>query len=130
MVLSVALLFGAFVGGILKLVSSIMRSSDAYKTAVQRAEESQLVTEKIGHPIKVGWFTSGNIDVSGDRGNADLSIPISGPRGKGHIEVSAKKQHGKWTYQTLEVDVDGSDTAIPLLSPEISAPAGNGKGSF
>lgn len=127
MLIGTVLMVGLFVGGVFELATSIMRSSDAYKTAVQRAEESPLVTEKIGHPIQVGWFTSGNMNVSGDSGNADLSIPISGPRGKGHIEVSAKKEHGKWTYQTLEVDVDGSDIAIPLLSPEISAPAGNGK---
>jgi hypothetical protein len=127
LITALALLIGLFVLGVLELVTSIMQSSDAYKTALQRAEDSPQVAEKIGHPIKVGWFTSGNINVSGDSGDADLSIPISGPRGKAHIEVSARKQRGTWTFQTLEVDVDGDDTAIPLLTPDIGAPAGNGK---
>jgi hypothetical protein len=127
MLLGAVLLFGLFAAGIFELVTSLMRSSDAYKTAIQRAEDSPQVAQKIGYPLKVGWFTSGNINLVNDNGEANLSIPISGPRGKGHIEVSAKKRHGKWTYQTLEVDVDGDDTAIPLLTPEISepSPAGN-----
>ena len=127
MVIGSVLMVGLFVGGVFELVTSIMRSSDAYKTAVQKAENSPDVAERIGRPLKVGWLASGSINVTDDSGDADLSIPISGPRGKGHIEVSAKKKHGKWTYQTLEVDVDGSDIAIPLLSPEIGAPTGNGK---
>jgi hypothetical protein len=126
MLLGAALVFGLFLGGVFELATSLIKSSDAYKTAVQRAEDSPEVREKIGYPLKVGWFTSGRINVAGDSGNADLSIPISGPRGKGHILVSAKKRNGKWAYQTLEVEVDG-EAVIPLLSPEINAPARNGK---
>jgi hypothetical protein len=126
MVLSSALLFAGFVGGVLELVTTIMRSSDVYKTAVQRAENSPLVAEKIGRPFKIGWFTSGNINVSGDSGNADLSIPISGQRGSGRILVGAKKRHGKWTYQTLEVEVDGDEATIPLLTPDGGKPSPSG----
>jgi hypothetical protein len=120
MLVSAVLLFGLFFGALFELLTSVMRSSVAYQTAVQRAEESPEVADKIGHPIKVGWIVSGNINVSSNSGNADLSIPISGPRGKGRILVSAKKQFGKWTFQTLEVQVEGDDTPIPLLTPDIS----------
>jgi Cytochrome oxidase complex assembly protein 1 len=61
--------------------------------------------------------------LNNDSGDAELSIPISGPRGKGRILVAAKKEHGRWSYQTMEVDVDGDDTAIPLLNPGEGAPA-------
>lgn len=122
MVVSAVLLLGLFIGGLFELVTSITTSSDAYKMAVQRAKDSPQVAEELGRPLKVGWFTSGNISVSGDSGEADLSIPISGPRGTGHIVVDAKKENGKWTFHTLAVDVDGQDAVIPLLTPETSAP--------
>jgi hypothetical protein len=122
LLVSAALLVGLLLAGVLELVTSMMTSSGAYKVAVQRARESPQVAEEFGSPLKVGWFTSGNISVSGETGVADLSIPISGPREKGRIVVHAKKEHGTWTFQTLEVEVDGEDTIIPLLTPEITAP--------
>lgn len=122
MVGTALLLFALFIAGVFELVTSFTTSSDPYKMAVQRAEDSQQVAQEFGHPLKVGAFTSGNIDVSGDSGEAEFSIPISGPRETGHIEVNAKRENGKWLFHTLEVDVDGEDTVIPLLTPEISEP--------
>lgn len=122
MAASAVLLLGLFLAGLFELVMSITTSSDPYKMAVQRAQDSQQVAQEFGRPLKVGAFTSGNIDVSGDSGEAEFSIPISGPRETGHIVVNAKKENGKWLFHTLEVDVDGKDTVIPLLTPEISDP--------
>jgi Cytochrome oxidase complex assembly protein 1 len=122
MVATAVLLFGLLFAGVFELVTSLTTSSDPYKMAVQRAEDSPQVAQEFGRPLKVGGFASGNIDVSGDSGEAEFSIPISGPRETGHIEVNAKKENGKWLFHTLEVEVDGQDTVIPLLTPEISDP--------
>lgn len=108
---------GLFIFAILSFVFGIMRSSEPYQTAIQRAQQNPVVWQKIGHPVRVGRFFSGSINVSGDTGDAELSIPISGDRGAGHILVSAKKRAGKWTYETLEVHVDSDGTVIPLLGP-------------
>jgi Cytochrome oxidase complex assembly protein 1 len=40
------------------------------------------VIEALGSPIKEGFFVSGNTNVNGASGEANLSIPISGPREK------------------------------------------------
>lgn len=110
-----AALLGLFVLGIYFAVTGIMKSNDAYKTAIQRAEQNPVVWEKIGHPFRVGSLISGNVNLNGPSGEADISIPIHGDHGSGHIFVSAKKRAGKWTYEVLEVHVDGDGTVIPLL---------------
>jgi len=76
------------------------------------------VEAEIGLPLHAGWIVSGQINEwLGGGGNAYLRIPIPGPHGKGDIIVDAKREGGKWNYQTLEVDVTGKSDVIPLLRP-------------
>jgi hypothetical protein len=105
----IALLGGVLMGG--------MKSTDAYREALARAQASPEVREALGEPVKAGWFVQGNVNVSGPSGNADLSVPLSGPKGKGTLYITAKKQAGKWEYEVLEVAVDGRQERIKLLNP-------------
>jgi Cytochrome oxidase complex assembly protein 1 len=104
------------VGGLLAVIFAAMRSSEPYQHAVEVIDRDPRAAAVLGAPVTTGWFFSGNIDVSGGGGNADLAIPVSGSRHKGTIEVVAKKSAGRWTYQTLELKVDGQDTPINLLA--------------
>jgi Cytochrome oxidase complex assembly protein 1 len=61
---------------------------------------------------------SGNTSVNGGSGNADLSIPISGPRGKGTIYAVATKSAGEWTYSKLVVKIESTGATIDL-APEL-----------
>ena len=93
-----------FVGGIVAFVFSIaglMKTSEPYKIAVQRAMDSPIVQQQLGTPLHIGRITAGTYNESGPTGSVDLSIPISGPRGSGHILVAAKKRSGRWAYETL-----------------------------
>lgn len=106
-----------FVFGLLSLVGSMFRSSYPYKVALERANASAEVADRIGKPLTVGWLVSGSVNYRGQEGDAAFNIPIAGPKGKGTIVVQAKKHANQWTFQTLEVDVDGVDRAIPLIDP-------------
>jgi len=57
---SVALLFLVFVGSILVIVFSAMKSTDVYKEALSRAKEHPAVLEALGSPIQDGFLVSGN----------------------------------------------------------------------
>ena len=117
--LGIVILGGAFVAGIFFLVMGSIRSSDAYQQALAKASASPEVVVRLGQPIKTGWMVSGSINVSGPTGDADLAIPISGPKGKGTIYVVGKKSAGEWTYSRLEVEVEGQPGRIDLLSPNV-----------
>ena len=101
-------------------VFGLMKSSEPYKTAVERAKNHPAVIAALGTPIKEGFMASGTVNTSGDSGNADLSIPISGPKGSGTIHVVGSKSGGKWSYSVMEVRI--KDTVIPLAAPSLPAP--------
>ena len=71
--------------------TGIMKQSDAYKIALARAQANPVLIEAIGSPISQTGIVSGNSNVSGAVGEANLSIPLSGPKGKATLYVEAKK---------------------------------------
>jgi len=96
-------------------VTAMMKSSDAYKFALAAAKENEAVLQAVGTPIEPGTLVTGKISVSGGSGNADLAIPISGPKGAATIYVVAKKSAGKWYYSTLVVEIDANGERIDIL---------------
>jgi len=100
---------------IFSFVRGVVTTSDPYKIAVERAQRSPQVISAIGEPIRIGWLIQGEISYTESDGNADLRIPISGPRGRGEIILDAKKHGSRWTFQKLEVQVMGLPDPILLL---------------
>jgi hypothetical protein len=117
--LTLVLLFCLFIGLIFTIVMGSMKSSDAYKQAVAKARANPTVVAKLGTPIAEGYFVSGNINVQNNSGNADLQIPISGPKGKAVIHAVASKSAGKWEYSRLTVTIE-DQPELDLLEPEPS----------
>ena len=104
-----------FVAAIIAIVFGAMKSSDVYKTGVARAKSHPAVIEALGSPIEEGLFLSGKTNVNGSSGEADLSVPLSGPKGKGTLYIVATKSAGQWNYSQLVLaKADGQ--RIDLLS--------------
>jgi len=95
-------------------VFGALKQSDAYKLAVARAKSDPRVTAALGTPIGEGWYLSGHTNVNGASGDADLSIPISGPKGKGTIYAVATKSGGEWSYSKLQVKIESTGETIDL----------------
>ena len=114
-------MFLLFVGSILVIVFSAMKSTDVYREALARAKSDPAVIEALGSPIKDGFLFSGNTNVNGASGESNLSIPISGPKGKGTVYVSANKLLGRWNYSGLVVEIGQTRQRIDLLQK--SAPS-------
>jgi len=107
-----------FVACIVFFVFSVMKSSDAYKIAVARAKSDQRVVAALGTPISEGMFASGKTNLNGPSGEADIGIPISGPKGKATIYAVATKSEGEWSFSKLDVKVDGTEETIDLNETE------------
>lgn len=114
--LTMVLVCGGFVTLIFTFVLGALKSSDVYNEALAKARTNAQVTAALGTPIEPGFWVSGNINVSNDSGNADMSIPISGPQGSGTIYVTATKSTGRWNYSTMVCEVSGSGNRINLLA--------------
>lgn len=100
------------------VVSQTLGDTEVSKMAIAAAESNPAVKQRLGDPIKRGFFTSGSIEISGSSSHADLEIPIRGSRGKATIYAVAKKSAGIWKFDTLEVAFDGASPRVSLLQEE------------
>ena len=98
-----------------------MKSTDVYKDALARVKADPAVIETLGSPITERFLVSENTNVNGASGEANLSIPISGPNGKGTIYVAAKKSLGRWNYSGLTVEIEKTHQRIDLLGSSTPA---------
>jgi hypothetical protein len=104
----------AFIGLIVFVVFGAMKSSDVYKQAVAKAKDHPAVIEALGSPIEPAMFLSGKVNVDGSAGEADMAIPVSGPKGKGTIYVVATKSAGIWQFSTLVLELAKTKERINL----------------
>jgi hypothetical protein len=114
-VVTLAMFVVALVGSIVLIVFSAVKSTDVYKEALMRAKAHPAVIQAIGLPITEGFLISGNTSVNGASGEANLSIPISGPKGKATIYVAATKSLGRWNYSGLVAEIEKTHQRINLL---------------
>jgi hypothetical protein len=113
--LAVVLAVLVFVGVVVLVATTAMKHADAFTEAVARAKANAAVTAVLGEPIEVGWLVSGSVDVQNASGNAELSIPLSGPKGRGTLHVQATKSGGRWDFGSLWLEVRGSKQVVNLL---------------
>lgn len=92
-----------------------MKSTDVYRDALALAKADPAVIQALGSPIKDGFLVSGNTNVNGASGESNLAIPISGPKGKGTVYVSANKLLGQWKYSGLVVEIGQTHQRVDLL---------------
>jgi hypothetical protein len=118
---SIALLFVAFVASVVLIVFSAVKSTDVYKDALARAKAHPAVIEALGSPITQGFLVSGNTNVNDASGEANLSILVSGPKGKGTIYVAATKSLGRSNYSGLILEIAKTHQRIDLLHSSIPA---------
>jgi hypothetical protein len=118
---SIVLLFIAFVGSVVLIVFNAVKSTDVYKDALTRAKAHPAVIEALGSPVTDGFLVSGNTNVNGASGETNLSIPVSGPKGKGTIYVAATKSLGRWNYSGLTFEIAKTHQRIDLLQSSATA---------
>jgi hypothetical protein len=115
--LSIVVMAVAVVAAGIYFVFGAIKSSDVYQQALAKTRSNPAVVRELGEPIETGWLISGHINVSNDSGNADVRIPISGPRKSGAVYATAIKKQGKWDFSALEVEIEGKAKRINLLIP-------------
>jgi hypothetical protein len=110
-----------FAGSVVLIVFSAVKSTDVYKDALTRAKAHPAVIEALGSPVTDGFLVSGNTNVNGASGETNLSIPVSGPKGKGTIYVAATKSLGRWNYSGLTFEIAKTHQRIDILQGSATA---------
>jgi hypothetical protein len=109
-----------FIALIVFLVSGMMKSSDAYQLPVAAAKTDARVIKAIGSPVEEGFFPTGAISTAGSSGHANLSIRLSGPKGRGTIYVLADRAMNAWNFSNLVFVVEGTSDRIHLNVKPVS----------
>ena len=113
-VVAMLLILGAMVSLVLGIFGMI-KSSGAYEQAMARARSSMEVRQALGEPVEDTWYLTGTVHVNGPSGNANLAIPLHGPKAKGILFVEATKSSNQWKFRVLTLSVDGTGERINLL---------------
>ncbi len=109
---------GVFAGGLFYSVEKMFRSSEPYRSALARAQDSPCIVGELGSPVIEKGMISGSISESRTDGSADMEIPVRGPRGGGELDVSATEAGGTWTTTSLDLIYDaGQIHLLPVASP-------------
>jgi hypothetical protein len=114
--LGLAGLIGFFLFIFFTVTASFMNSA-VFQEAMERCRSDKRVIDLLGLPITEGRIPSGSMSTVGDAsGTADLSVRISGPKGKAILYVNGTLKAGKWSYQVLEVEPSNGSPRINLLA--------------
>ena len=68
------------------------RNSEPFALALERVRADAELRQLLGTPIKPGWLTLGSVD--DDRGYAEFTMRVEGPRDKAGLRVIAEKAEG------------------------------------
>jgi hypothetical protein len=112
--LSLIIIFAVFIASLFFGITSLLKSSDSYKIALDKAQHNKIVIEKLGSPIEDDGIASGSVNINNDVENCNLKIPIKGSKGTGILHVVGTK-NGTWKFHEMNVYVKSSKENINLL---------------
>lgn len=113
--LTIIALVVVFLGSVIFGVSSVLTGSDPYKEGLAKAQEDEYLTELLGEPIETNGIMQGSISFKNNTGQADISIPIKGPKAEGKIYVVGTKENDVWTYSKMYVITEDPEETVDLL---------------
>lgn len=113
--LTLIVLFIVFLVIMFFTVTAMIKESTPYVDAYEAATTNSYVIEKLGEPIEQSALIEGQVSVSDLEGDADLRIPLKGPKGEGILHVIGTKTGETWTYSKMEVKFAGSGETLNLL---------------
>jgi len=95
--------------GIVIFAFGMIKRTDVYRIANDRAIHDPRVIDAVGTPVETGWWVRGSIDAHDGEGSADITFPIHGPKGKATVEARATRdvRAGKWVFTNMKVYPDG-----------------------
>lgn len=90
-----------------------LKGSEPYRMSLQALNSDPAAIQILGQPV-FGGIPSGQIQVSGAQGSADLSFSVEGPKGQGVLRVRARKVRGHWVLEeTVLETVQGHQRIEP-----------------
>lgn len=102
-------------------IAQAYSDNSLYEKAIEKAKKNKRVLEVIGEiePIDKLAIIEGNVIYSNDNNSVALSIRIKGTKGKGKMDISAKKKGIKWEYKTINIRIKNPKEEIQIIKDTI-----------
>lgn len=113
--LTLIALFVVFIVTIFFTVTSMLKESTPYVEAFDKVTHHSYVIEQLGEPIEQSALIEGQISLKNNTGDADIRVPLKGPKGEGMLHVIGTKTNEVWTYSKMEVKFTKSNEVLNLL---------------
>ena len=117
------LLLSSSVEGNVTDVAQAYSDNSLYEKAIEKAKTNKRVLEVIGEiePIDKLAILEGNAIYSNNHNSVELSIRVKGSKGKGKMDISAKKNGNEkeWEYKKINIRIKDSKEEIQILKDTI-----------
>lgn len=107
-----------FVVALTATIFYFIRSSDANQETLKRAQSSPALIQQIGEPVQMGWLVMGSVSRQNEKGNADMSIPVTGPKGSARIHTVGVRDANGWRYTKMLATLENGQQIDLLQLPE------------
>ena len=109
LIITGAFIFAVALTGMIQLV---LKKSEAYHAAFERAAAENSVVNIIGRPVKTGFLVQGGL--RGGRQLARMRFLLIGSNGRGTLEFFAERINGVYEFRKLKFHA--AEQTIDLLS--------------
>ncbi|WP_312557528.1 cytochrome c oxidase assembly factor Coa1 family protein [Empedobacter brevis] len=110
----IILFIGLIIGGAFWGISKITSDSDVTKHAINIINQNPEIQQKLGTNIETNGMFRGNISITNNTGEADISVPVKGTKGTGNAIIVGKKEFDKWNYEKIAVQIDETGEVIQI----------------
>ena len=117
MTLSAVCVVGTGAAGVLGIFG-LMKSSPPFQDSLAVVQENTSAQQLLGTPIEAGWLVGGEISETPTTGTAEISYPVSGPKGSGTVFVTAVKREGEWVITRLTLVMDETKHRLVIIGKE------------
>ena len=101
-------------GGIIAILFVVLSNLEPYDTIKHEAANNPVVSEHVGSPVEVGWFTTGSVSQRNSTGEADVTVSVSGPLATGNLRIVSVRRNSVWIVRKMLLTLDGSGQVIAL----------------
>jgi hypothetical protein len=120
LVIAAAAVLGLSISGLYLFLMFQRAVQPPVRLAEIKSRESPEVGRAVGESFMVGRFVTGRLTLKNGSGSTDLTIHISGPRGRGTLREWAQEDHGRWQICSLIFRPDTGAADISLVPDESS----------
>ena len=117
--LAVILLFVFGVGAAIFGGVKMLKNSESYEYAVNKASTNEELISIIGEPIETDGIMQGSLNYNNGVSSADISVPLKGPNGKASVSIKGEKRDDIWIYEAFYITIKDTQEQINLLDKNL-----------